>query len=194
MISSCREEREEASEVVSDPCWTGAAHLHQHVSQLGAQRRCGWDHRKGRRCLYAWKQTHSSHLSSYTLIQKLHSKLKNTELTNSHAYFSKPHFDKLPKHVLPSEISSRSVLLTACRRLRCVTRSSWWRMCWLDSVRTPSLWPSCRRGRSQREWTRCAWRSTCPTRTLRSVQLPTLLRETIRAKAFYLKQTQAFNR
>lgn len=59
-------------------------------------------------------------------------------------------------------------MLCACRRRRCVTRSSWWRTCWPASARTSSLWLSCRHGRSPRASTRCAWRSTCPTRTLRS--------------------------
>lgn len=55
LLLSCshRKEREEASQSVSDPCRTGASHLHQHVPQLGAQRGHCWDHWEG-----VWIKSH----------------------------------------------------------------------------------------------------------------------------------------
>lgn len=47
LASSCRDQWGEREEILSDSCRFGAAHLHKHVPKLGAQRRCGWDHREG---------------------------------------------------------------------------------------------------------------------------------------------------
>lgn len=74
-------------------------------------------------------------------------------------------------HFSHSEVKCQNLpdeVLCACRRRRCATRSSWWRTCWPASARTSSLWLSWRHGHSPRASTRCAWRSTYPTRTLRS--------------------------